>query len=90
MRKCTILLLLLALLLPTVAIGEGELATDLAGITPDLAGGELALQEALVQEPVNIRAAELLVGYVAPAGAAVNPIRCNERDLVSMNEQLET
>lgn len=83
------LLLTLSLLMPA-AIAEGELAADLAGGF----AGEYAEESTYIEEgpyieepqPVNIFDADLLVGYVAKSGASLNPFRCNEQDLVNLNQ----
>lgn len=77
------LALLLVLLMAGSALAEEDIAFDLAG-------GFGAANEVTMAEndakAIDILDAELLVGYVAQAGASLNPFLCNEWDLVSLNQ----
>ena len=76
----------LALLMTAGACAEGMLASDLGG---DIVGGNFAGEEdaglAAPDQAIDVFSADLLVGYVAQAGALLSPFLCNEQDLVSMN-----
>jgi len=77
---------LLALVLTSGGcLAEGQLASDLGG---NLVGGNYSEDVGLSapDQAINIYDADLLIGYVAQPGASVNPFRCNEWDLVSMNQ----
>lgn len=96
-RLSLIVLTVLALALPALAEG-GDIATDLSGglqaadpAAVDAMGydSEAPLDEA----PSNIpayspitAAADVVVGYIAPAGASMNPTSCIELSLVSLNQ----
>lgn len=82
----TLLAALLALVLASGAcLAEGQLASDLGG---NLVGGNYSDDVGLSapDQAINVYDADLLIGYVAQPGAAVNPFRCNEWDLVSLNQ----
>ena len=95
-RLSLLLLLLLALALPGVA--EGDIATDLSG---NLQAADPAAVDAmgydseapLDEPPQEIPAysaltadADVVIGYIAPAGASLNPTSCIETSLVSLNQ----
>ena len=86
------LALTMAALLTLGALAEGELASDLGG---GLTGGEYMAEgqiddgyvdQGMLAPVVDVFDADLVVGYVAGSNAAVNPLRCNEQDLVSVNQ----
>ena len=92
-----LLALLLAALLSVGAMAEGQLASDLGGdLTGDFSGewqddgyvddGYVDDGSMAAQEPVSIFDADLLIGYVAKSGATLNPLYCNEQDLVNLNQ----
>lgn len=85
MRKFRALLALTLafMLFAGTAMGEGDIALDLAGGFGAADEVTMAVNDA---QQVDMFDAELLVGYVAQSGAAVNPFLCNEWDLVSMNQ----
>ena len=93
-RLSLILLLLLALALP--ALGEGDIATDLSGnltaadpAMVDAMGydSEAPLEEYQAAAPGDMTLnADVVVGYIAPPGASINPTSCIELSLVSMNQ----
>lgn len=84
MRKFhSLLAVLLAVLIPCMALAEGDIATDLAGGFGVADEVTMAANDA---QQIDILDAELLIGYVAQYGASVNPFLCNEWDLVSMNQ----
>ena len=91
-RLSLILLLLLALALP--ALGEGDIATDLSG---NLTAADPAMVDAMgydSEAPLEeyqtagdlTQNADVVVGYIAPPGASINPTSCIELSLVSMNQ----
>lgn len=91
-RLSLILLLLLALALPAVA--EGDIATDLSG---NLTAADPAMVDAMgydSEAPLEeyqtasdlTQNADVVVGYIAPPGASINPTSCIELSLVSMNQ----
>lgn len=83
----SVLALMLALVMAVLpALAEGEIAADLSGdFSAGAAEGEFMEYE-FPTEPVDIYAADLLVGYVAKPGATLNPFYCGEQDLVSLNQ----
>ncbi|MBR0368515.1 MAG: hypothetical protein IJH86_09030 [Clostridia bacterium] len=91
-RLSLILLLALALALP--ALGEGDIATDLSG---NLTAADPAMVDAMgydSEAPIEEyqaagdleQNADVVVGYIAPPGASINPTSCIELSLVSMNQ----
>ena len=87
-------LLLLALVLCMPALAEGDIATDLSG---NLQAADPAMVDAmgydseapLDEVPVTsdlTAGADVVIGYIAPPGAALNPTSCIEWSLVSLNQ----
>ncbi|MBR2700299.1 MAG: hypothetical protein IKE76_17095, partial [Clostridia bacterium] len=91
-RLSLLVLLTLALALP--ALGEGDIATDLSG---NLTAADPAMVDAMgydSEAPLEeyqtagdlTQNADVVVGYIAPPGASINPTSCIELSLVSMNQ----
>lgn len=95
-RLSLVLLLIMSLLLPGMA--EGDIATDLSG---NLQAADPAAVDAMGYDseapldelPQEIPAysaltadADVVIGYIAPAGASLNPTSCIETSLVSLNQ----
>lgn len=78
-RSWMALILVLALLICNGSIAEeGQMANDLSG--------QFVAQSQEAVEEKDILDADLLIGYVAKDGATLNPLLCNEQDLVCLNQ----
>ena len=79
-------LLMIALLcfmaMPALATEEGiaDLSGELTGTT---SAGETS---EVPQNSANMQTADVIIGYVAAEGAPLNPVYCNEWDLISVNQ----
>lgn len=92
------LALLLILLLTLPGLAEGDIATDLNGnlqaadpAAVDAMGydSEAPLDELPLQAPAYSALtadADVVIGYIAPPGASLNPTSCIETSLVSLNQ----
>ena len=80
-RRSALLGLVLALLL--AAPGFAEIAGDLGGAFTPVDPDAGITQEAA---PVDMTTADVVIGYVAPQGAYINPFRCTEQNLISVNQ----
>lgn len=96
-RLSMTLLLCLSLALP--ALAEGDIATDLSG---NLSANDPAVVDSmgydseapLDEAPLDVSSlpssleldADVVIGYIAPAGASLNPTSCVELSLVSLNQ----
>ena len=80
-RPSALLALLLALLLAAPA--GAEIAGDLGGAFAPADPYASVIQEA---PPVDMVTADVLIGYVAPQGSFINPFRCTEANLISVNQ----
>ena len=80
-RPSALLALLLALLLAAPA--GAEIAGDLGGAFAPADPYASVIQEA---PPVDMVTADVLIGYVAPQGSFINPFRCTETNLISVNQ----
>ena len=89
------LILLLALALLAGALAEGDIATDLSGnLQPadpgmvDAMGydSEAPIEEYEAAAGDVARDADVVIGYIAPPGASINPTSCIELSLVSLNQ----
>lgn len=88
------LALLLALIFCVGALSEGDIATDLNG---SLQAADPAMVDAMGYEeeaplyetpaPSDLAAsADVVIGYIAPPGASMNPTTCIEWSMVSLNQ----
>lgn len=79
-------LLMIALLcfmaMPALATEEGiaDLSGELTGTT---SAGETS---EVPQNSANMQTADVIIGYVSAEGAPLNPVYCNEWDLISVNQ----
>lgn len=88
------LAILLALIFCVGALSEGDIATDLNG---SLQAADPAMVDAMGYEeeaplyetpaPSDLAAsADVVIGYIAPPGASMNPTTCIEWSMVSLNQ----
>ena len=88
------LALLLAILLSLPACAEGDIATDLSG---NLQAADPAMVDAMGYQdeaPLDeaptagdlTAGADVVIGYIAPTMASLNPTSCIERSLISLNQ----
>ena len=83
-----LLALLLALMLATPALAEdqsagvidlsGEAVADGYDPSTDLSGGYVP--------SADMQEADVVIGYVAPAGSLLSPVTCTEWALISLNQ----
>ena len=91
-RLSLIGLVILALIAPGLA--EGDIATDLSGniqaADPGMVDAMGYDSEAPLDEAPMVSdlaaGADVVIGYIAPAGASMNPTTCIEKSLVSLNQ----
>ena len=90
------LILLLALALLAGALAEGDIATDLSGNLQPADPGMVDAMGYDSEAPIEeyeaaatgdvARDADVVIGYIAPPGASINPTSCIELSLVSLNQ----
>ena len=87
MRLCA-LCMVLALALTAPALASGDIAFDLNG---SLEAADPAAVEAMIQQEeaagvTDMSTADVVMGYIAPEGAALSPVSCTQLSLVSVNQ----
>ena len=78
----------LALALAAPALASGDIAYDLNGSleAADPAAVEARIQQEEAAGVTDMNTADVVMGYIAPEGAALSPVSCTQLSLVSVNQ----
>ena len=85
--RCAALALALMLALCAPAGASGDVAFDLSGgleaLDPSVAE---AMGDIEAEPDIDMQTADAIIGYVAPEGSSMNPMKCTEWSLLSLNQ----